>query len=490
MSEVVDKTLKGRAISGGRWSVLRRVSTQLIAFAVTLLLARLLTPEDFGLVAMLTVFVEVGVALSEAGITRALVRTVNISDADYSTALVYNISVSLAIYVIIFFCSPLIARFYNAPSLELLAKLIALNIPLRSLSSLKLCTLEAELNFKLPAIAEFTSTLIAGTVGMVMALCGCGVMSLAGYQIGNALLLTLILVAVTGRRKFVGFSKESFRRLFGFGNKLLAGGLLHVIYNNMYLFTIGKVYNAADLGYFTRARQFASVPPVGVGESVKGVAYSALCRFKDNSEGMNIRGLRIMKLCAFVIFPIMAFVAMFSHPLIEVLIGEKWIAAANMLIIMCVGMVFYPIDVLNLQIIQVSGHSNLYLQSEIWKKIVGVTALLSALPFGIFPLAAAFSLSGFIGTLINMKYCSKSGGPSPAVQWRQLIPLMLMALFSAVAASLLTYFIGNMILKLAAGLIVCAGIYLLFAIILKRSELADLGEIVSFKRLATINRLK
>lgn len=478
MSGENEKSLKHKAISGGKWSLLRRFSGQAVTFVVTLVLARLLTPRDFGLMAMLTVFVELGITLSEAGMTRALIRTVDISDEDYSTAFYFNLAAAIAIYAIIWVCSPLIACFFNAPPLELLARIIAFNIPLRALCSLKLSTLEAELDFRRPAIAEFSANVISGGIGIGAALQGAGVMAIVTYQVSNALLLAVILFSITRRRRLGRFSTRSFKRLFGFGSRLLASGVLHVVYNNMYLFLIGKFYRPASLGYFTRGRQFASVPPVAIGESLKGVAYSTLCRFKDDPEQLAAKGLRILRLCACVTFPVMIFICFSSNFLIGVLIGRQWGDSADIMSLMCVGMAFYPIDVINLQIIQAAGRSDHYLHAEIWKKGIGVAALLIALPYGIKWIALAFSLATIAGVLIDMVYCQKSSGLGVWRQIKAVFPTEMTALLGGVAGAMATIYISNDMAILLARFAVTFAVYWLLAEVFKIKGFRELKSIV------------
>lgn len=311
------------AFRGGMWNGVGRFGAQLIGFVVTLVMARMLTPGDYGVVAMMIIFVEIGYAVSDSGMSNALIRSRRISAADAATVFSYNLTVSLLLYLAIFFSAPLIARFYEMPELVKVARVIGLNVPLRALGAVARARFIFGMDFRRPAAADITAGLVSGVAGIALASTGRGVMAIVIYQVLNAAIATVMLWLLSDDRAVLespekdsekdsesrkaawpklpsagkyrrcrrsagngerrkeehlregwGWSRESFRRLFGFGSRLLAAGLLDVVYRNLYLVVIGKVYRAADLGYFVRARQFASLPAVSVGKS------SAAWRFR------------------------------------------------------------------------------------------------------------------------------------------------------------------------------------------------------------------
>ena len=257
---IVLSSLKQKTISGVLWSCVERFSVQGIQFVIMVIMARILLPSDYGMIGMLAIFIAIAQTLIDSGFSNALIQKKDRSEIDYSTVFYFNIVVGIILYFILFFSSPLIARFYNTPELTGLTRVLALNLFINSLAVVQRAILSIKIDFKTQAKASFSAAIISGIVGIVMAYTGFGVWSLAVQTVLNAFVNTVLLWIFSKWIPLKVFSFESFKKLFAFGSKLLASGLLDTIYRNIYTIVIGKKFASTDLGYFTRADQFAQFP--------------------------------------------------------------------------------------------------------------------------------------------------------------------------------------------------------------------------------------
>ena len=254
---IVLSSLKQKTISGVLWSCVERFSVQGIQFVIMVII---LLPSDYGMIGMLAIFIAIAQTLIDSGFSNALIQKKDRSEIDYSTVFYFNIAVGIVLYFILFFSSPLIARFYNTPELTGLTRVLALNLFINSLAVVQRAILSIKIDFKTQAKASFSAAIISGIVGIVMAYTGFGVWSLAVQTVLNAFVNTVLLWIFSKWIPLKVFSFESFKKLFAFGSKLLASGLLDTIYRNIYTIVIGKKFASTDLGYFTRADQFAQFP--------------------------------------------------------------------------------------------------------------------------------------------------------------------------------------------------------------------------------------
>ena len=257
---IVFSSLKQKTLSGVLWSCVERFSVQGIQFVIMVIMARILLPSDYGMIGMLAIFIAIAQTLIDSGFSNALIQKKDRSEIDYSTVFYFNIAVGIVLYFILFFSSPLIARFYNTPELTGLTRVLALNLFINSLAVVQRAILSIKIDFKTQAKASFSAAIISGIVGIVMAYTGFGVWSLAVQTVLNAFVNTVLLWIFSKWIPLKVFSFESFKKLFAFGSKLLASGLLDTIYRNIYTIVIGKKFASTDLGYFTRADQFAQFP--------------------------------------------------------------------------------------------------------------------------------------------------------------------------------------------------------------------------------------
>lgn len=469
------ESLKHKTLKGTLWSSVERFSVQGIAFVVMIVMARILTPEDYGLVGMVTIFVAVSQSLVDSGFSQALIRKQDRSETDNSTVFFFNIAVGLVLYLILFLCAPLIARFYDQPLLTPLTRLISLSVLINSFVVVQRALLTVRIDFKTQAKASLAAAIIAGAVGITMAYTGFGVWAIVWYQLVNLAVNVGLLWVFSKWRPRLLYSWASFRELFSFGSKLALSGIIDTLYNNIYLIVIGKVFKASDLGYYTRAHQFAQFPSSNLSAIMQRVTFPVLCTIQDDDDRLRSVYRRFLRLSAFVVFPLMCGLAGVSYPFIRLILGEKWLFSAGLLQIICLSMMWYPVHAINLNLLKVKGRSDLFLRLEIIKKCLGVAVLCATVPLGLVAMCWGSVVSSILCLVINTRYTGRLIQVGFLVQMRDLLPTLLYSI-SMGGLVLLTVNIipGSDWLRLASG-ILTGIIFFLAATILTRSR--DLHEL-------------
>lgn len=473
----MSESLKHKTLRGTVWSSVERFSVQGIAFVVMVIMARVLTPDDYGLVGMLTVFIAVSQSLVDSGFSQALIRKQERSELDNSTVFYFNIAVGAILYLILFLSAPLIAKFYDEPILIPLTRLISLSVLVNSFVVVQRALLTVKIDFKTQAKASFAAAVLSGAVGITMAYKGFGVWSIVWYQLTNLTTNVVLLWIFSKWRPKLIYSWQSFRELFGFGSRLAASGIIDTLYKNIYLIVIGKVFNASDLGYYTRAQQFAEFPSSNVSGIIQRVTFPVLCTIQDDDEKLLSVYRRFLRLAAFVVFPLMIGLAAVAHPFITLVLTEKWAFSAVLLQIICLNMMWYPIHAINLNLLQVKGRSDLFLRLEIWKKIIGVAILCVTVPMGLVAMCWGGLASSLIALVINTHYTGELINVGFFRQMRDLVPTFLYSFSMGIIVWTIVQFMPNDLLRLLVG--VPVGIlYYLSAARMTRS--ADLRELISF----------
>lgn len=474
----MSESLKKKTINGTVWSSIERFSVQGISFIVMIIMARILTPNDYGIVGMLTVFIAVSQCLVDSGFSQALIRKLDRSEVDNSTVFYFNIAVGVVLYLILFFCAPLIASFYNEPLLVPLTRLLSLSVLINSFVVVQRALLTVDIDFKTQAKASLIATVISGTVGILMAYSGYGVWSIIWYQLTNVITCSILLWIFSKWRPLWTFSWISFRELFGFGSKLALSSIISTLYDNIYLIVIGKVFKASDLGYYTRAHQFASFPSSNITSVFQRVTYPVLCNIQNDDDRLRNVYRRFLRVSAFVIFPLMVGVAAVSHPLITLILTEKWEFSAILLQIICLGMMWYPIHAINLNLLQVKGRSDLFLKLEIWKKVLGVTIVCITLPFGLIAMCWGSVFGSIICLIINTYYTGKLIQVGFLIQIRDLLPTLLYTFSMGAIVLIIVYVLPNDILRLTIGVTVGTIYYFLITKLTGSSDLRELFSLI------------
>lgn len=470
----MSERLRDKTRKGFFWSTLERISTQGIQFIFGIILARILSPTDYGIIAMPIIFLNLAQVFIDSGFSNALIRKKDLRENDLTTAFLFNVIVGAFCYTILFICSPLIASFYNTPILKQILRITALTILFSPLCAVQQAIVTIKLNFKVQAKITGLAALISGIIGVIMAYSGYGVWSLVLQQV-MASLIRVILMWMLVKWKPKGFwSKNSFKYLWDFGSKMMVSSLINTIYQNIYPLIIGKYYVMGELGFFTRAQQFSQLPSSNFTGIIKRVTYPVLSSLQDDNEELIRKFRKTLRAAVFIIFPVMFGLFAVSDPLIKVVLTEKWMPVVPLLRILCVAMVWYPIDALNLNLLMIKGRSDLFLRLEIIKKIFGVIVLFLCIGFGIEVLCISLVIYSIFEIITDTYYSGKYFNIGLKKQMIDIIPSLLISMLMVIIVMYVNTFISNSIFKLITDCLIGPLIYLGTCRILKMRELSEL----------------
>ena len=470
----MSNSLKKDTTKGVFWSLIERFGTQGVQFLVMLVMARLLSPNDYGVVGMLVVFVSIAQAFVDGGFSQALIRKKDRTEVDNSTVFYFNIVVSVLIYLIFYLFAPFVSKFYNMPTLTPFMRVICLSIIINAFGVVQRALFNANIEFKAQAKASLIAIVISGVIGISLAFRGFGPWALVWQQLSNLVVNTLFLWIYSEWRPILAYSWKSFNELFSFGSKLLATSLLNAIYDNIQTIVIGKLYAAKSLGLYSRATHFADLPSQQFTSVFMRVTFPVLCKVQDDLDRLTSVYRRMLRVSAYIVFPLLIGMAAVAHPMIEVFLGKQWIECAYMLQIICFAKMWYPIHAINLDILQVSGRSDLFLKIEIYKKIVSLTLLALSAPFGIIAMCYSNLLSSLICLYINTYYSSKILGISLQSQLKDLFPTISLAIVMFAIVQIIIFFISNVFAQLIVGIIVGVVVYVSLSYILRFTEFKEL----------------
>lgn len=456
MSELKEKT-----ITGVRWNAIGRFSTQGVNFAVGLVLARLLSPSDYGIVGMVGIFFAIAQTFIDSGFGSALIRKNDCTDLDYATAFYFNIIVAFLCCLGLSIASTFIADFFDTPILKDIVKVMSLNMLIGSLAIVHSTRLTHSIDFKSQATVNLITAICSGSIGIYLAYKGLGVWSLVLQNLTATILRVLLLFVYTRWIPRLQFSKESFKYLFNFGSKILTASLLHTIYSNMTTFIIGKTYSATDLGYYTRGQSLASFPSTNVSGILQSVTYPVLSKIQDDDKRLIDSYRRLISMTSMVIFFGMFLLAAIAKPLIITLLTDKWLDAVIYLQIFCFGYMFDHLCTMNLNVLYVKGYSNLVLRLEIIKKTISISMILFAIPFGPLAICIAGTLYTQIAIVINTYYTGKLFGLGYVKQVKDFMKYLLLSGIAALPAYLLTFTSLCPLWQLALGIMMALVIYCL-----------------------------
>lgn len=436
---MAEESLKNKTVKGLGWSAVDNVAQMGVTFIVSIILARLLTPDDYGLIGIITIFTTICTSIINGGFSNALIRLKDCTEDDYNTAFIVNLVLSIVLYAIIYFCSPLIAKFFDNQALVSLTRVSSITMIVGALAIVPQTRLTKRIDFKTQTKISLISASTSGAVGIVMAFGGCGVWSLVFQGISVQLLRTVLLWFYNKWVPKLRFNSQSFNNLFGFGWKMMVSNVLDSVWKELYQLIVGKFYSPATLGQYTRSKQFSSLFSSNLTVVIQRVTYPVLSGIQDEKERMIAAYRRIIKLTMFITFICMFALGAVSEPLLYCLIGEKWHEAATYLPLICFVGSFYPLHALNLNMLQVQGRSDLFLFLEIIKKIIGLIPLAIGAFVGIFPMLYTSIVTGFISYLLNSYFPGKLLGYTSWKQLKDIAPSFFIAMAMAVVVWFLKY---------------------------------------------------
>lgn len=477
-----EKSLRAKTTKGLLWSSVERFSNQGINFLFTILIARILSPKDYGIIGMLAVFMAICTTFINSGFGNALVRKPDRTEVDNSTAFYFNIGIGFVAYFIMFVCAPYIASFYKMPILIWVTRIQAINLILGSFSIVQFAMLTIQIDFKTQAKVSIISTFISGIIGLMFAYLGYGVWALVVQSVLFTLSQTLLAWFFVQWRPTEKFSLASFKQLFGYGSKLLFAGLIETIYANIYVLVIGKIFKASSLGLYSRAEQLVQFPSSNLTSILQRVSFPVLSKIQDDIPRLRGSYRRLLKMSAFVIFPLMILLAMIAHPLVNIILGEKWLGCVVFLQIICFDLIWYPIHAINLNLLQVTGRSDLFLRVEIIKKVVGISTLVLTIPMGLTMMCYGRVLSSMICLIINTYYTGKLIDVGFFKQINDLSPKFFTALFAGLCSYLLLQCFDNAYIQVFVGVGSTTFIYVVIAYYTKSSELHEVFDLIKNRK--------
>lgn len=424
-------SLKSKTIHGAAWSGFERVANQMVGFVISIVLARLLVPSDYGVVGMLSVFLSISQLFIDAGFTSAIIQKKDRTDADFSTVFWCNLVISLTCYIVLFIAAPWIAEFYRMPVLKNMMRVLGLVLVINATYTIQVTRLTTILDFKTQAKVSFTNCILSGSVGITMASLGFGPWALVAQSVFSSTFSCIAYFGLTRWHPQFLFSKESFKRLFAFGSRILAASCLHTLYVNISPIIIGRKYSAMALGVYSRADTLVALPG-GIFQSTLGrVIYPVLSSIQDDEPRLRAAYNKYLRMITSLVAPSMLLMAAVSEPLILALIGDKWLSCVPYIMILAVAWMVDPIIVVNLNMIYVKGRSDIVLKLEVIKKVIAIAIVVVAVQFGVIWLCVGRAVYSFIALGLNLHVCGPFIGMS---FWRQMQEVWRIYLSGIVAA--------------------------------------------------------
>lgn len=456
-------------------------------FALQIIMARMLTPADYGIVGMLAIFMALSQCFIDSGFSNALIRKTDRTEADYCTVFYFNFVIGIFAYICMYVSAPHIAEFYNSPLLIPITRVISINLFLSSLVVVHRAKLTINIDFKSQAKATLLAAALSGIVGVYMAYFDYGVWALVFQTITNSAFICIFFWIQLAWIPRHSFSYESFKDLFGYGSKLLISALLDNIFGNIYTIVIGKIFSAIDLGYYSRGEAFARFGTANLTAIIQRVSFPILSSIQNDDQRLSVIYRKYLRLSAFVIFPLAIGLAAVAEPFIELLIGKKWLDTVPLLQIMSFAYMWYPIHAINLNLLQVKGRSDLFLKLEVIKKILAIVVLYITLPYGIKALCVGQVASSLLSLIINTHYTKKLVNVGFYSQMRDLTPSFFMSISMGLIVFFLIDQVNNLVFKLLFGITAGVSYYLLIALISGSQNFHDLLGLIKINKKHKLN---
>lgn len=440
--EAVSKVYEGKSmktqsvLKNFLWRFAERCGAQAVTFIVSIVLARILAPEDYGQIALITVFTTIMQVFVDSGLGTALIQKKDADDLDFSSVFYFNFVVCLALYAIMFMAAPVIAIFYNNSSLTPIIRVISLTIVISGVKGIQQSYVSRNMLFKRFFYATLGGTIFSAFLGIGLAYTGFGVWAIVAQQLSNTTIDTLILWITVKWRPKKMFSWKRLTGLLSFGWKLLVSALLDTAYNNIRSLIIGKMYSSSDLAFYDQGKKFPNVIVTNINASIDSVLLPTLASAQDDSGRVKSMTRRAIKTSTYIMAPLMVGLAFCAEPIVRLVLTDKWLPCVPFLRIFCITYMFYPVHTANLNAIKAMGRSDLFLKLEITKKIVGMALLLSSMWFGVMAMAYSMLISGVISQIINSWPNRKLLSYRYLDQLKDILPGMALAIFMGCCVAL------------------------------------------------------
>lgn len=456
------------------WSGTEKFSYEAIHFIFGIIMARILSPSDYGTVSILMVFILFSNIFIEGGMTAALIQKKDKETCDYDTANFYNIIASIILYIILFFSAPLIEQFYNIENFSTLLRTLSLILIISSFSAVYYTRLTIEYEFKKIFLVSIISLLVSGIIGICLALNGYGARALIYQQLSSVFMRSFLLITLSSYKNSMNLSKKSFYSLFLFSNKLIASNVLARIYDNCYPLIIGKLFPLNILGFYSRGQQFSILSANIINDTFSRVAFPNMSEYQDDAKKLKECFIMYLKYSSYVIFPIMFLLIVIAKPLITILLTNKWVEAVPFMQILCLGYMFNCVCSINLNLLYAKGRSDLALKMEVIKKATALTILFISAFLGIWGICIGQALYGFVATVLNTIYAKRYIGLTYYDEFKIFGKIWIVSLISTFIPYILTLVLQNDFIRILIPAILYAIIYI---IIVKYTCNADYNEV-------------
>lgn len=464
--------MKG-VLKGFTWSAIDRIGFQLLQVITLVILSRLLQPEDFGLIAIVTFFTSIGNALIDSGFTAAIIQKASITNKDLNTAFIFNLAVAIVVYVFFFILAPFIAAYYHEPRVTATTRAICLMNLFSALGIVHLARLNRDINFKAVAKVNLAAALSSGILAVSLAFMGYGVWALVMQTLLFYSVQCILLWKTDRWRPQLQFDLFSFKQLFNYGYKLLSASLLEIAFQNIYTLIIGKRFSQFTLGIFSQSRRLTDVPANTASSIVQQVIFPAFSKIQHDNEEIRHRFAQSLRLLSFFIFPSMFFLAVVSKPIVYIFLTAKWGDAIPFLQVFFITNMLLCIHIANLNILKIKGRTDLYLRAEVYKKITGIVLIIGGLYFGIVGLMVSWVLNYVISYFINAWYCNNLIEFTLLEQIRAMLPSLSCTVIAGLLSYYLIQFMHNLWIQMLGGLGLCIVFYFLCAYIFRLKALQE-----------------
>lgn len=452
-----------KVISNLIWKFSERMFAQIVTFIVSVVLARLLSPTEYGTIALVMVFITIADVFANAGFGNALIQKLHVDNIDYSSVLYFSLGISFIIYGILFISAPYIANFYESQILCSVLRVLGLRVPIAAFNSVQQAYVSKNMLFKRFFFSTLFGTLLSGVVGCVMAYNGFGIWSLVGQYLTNTIVDTTVLwFTVRWRPNFV-FSFKRVKSLFSFGWKILVSNLIDTGYQQIRSLVIGGKYTSADLAYYNRGQQYPQLVVANVNTSISSVLFPVISKNQENLEVVKNMTRRAIKTSSYIMWPLMFGLAVISKPLVVWMLTDKWLPCVPYLQIACFNFAFWPIHTANLESLKAIGRSDILLKLEVVKKIMGLGLLLVSMNYGVMAIALSMIISTILSSFINAYPNSKILKYSYIDQIKDMMPSILLSLFMSVIIYPLSFIINNSLLLISVQVLIGGMIYILLS---------------------------
>ena len=401
MSHIEENNMKNKVILGLIWKLIEKTGAQGIQFIISIILARLLLPEEYGIIALITIFLNIANIFIQSGFSSAIIQKKEVDEVDCDSVFYFNLIISIIAYFILYMLSPIISDFYKNPILSSVLRVQSITLIIGGLNAIQNAIIQRKMQFKKLFIVSLVAIIIQGLVGIFMAYKNYGVWSLVISNLVGSIVTTIILWFITSWRPKLNFSIIRLKSMFKFGSRLLLSSLIDIIYNNLYSLIIGKKYDQEMLAYYNRGQNIPNILVTNINSSIDGVLFPALSTYQDDKKGMKMLVRRSIVTSSFIVFPIMFGLFAISKPLTIILLTDKWIDSVPFMELSCIMYAIWPIHTANLQAIKAMGRSDVFFKLEVIKKILGIVIIVITIPFGVYAMMIGCVINSILCTFIN-----------------------------------------------------------------------------------------